>query len=69
VIPKVYRHIPSGKEYLVLAEVTNATPTDQFYRTMVLYTPYTKSATREKWYVMDAEFFRNVFEEKNNGCG
>lgn len=63
-IPKVYRHIPSGKEYLVLSEVINATPTaHQFYKPMVLYTPYTKSATREKWYVMEVQFFNNVFEE------
>lgn len=64
--PKIYIHTPSGKEYLVLSEVTDATP-ERFGGVMVLYTPYTKSPNHEFWYVMDMDQFLRVFKEKDNG--
>ncbi len=66
-IPKVYIHLKTGNEYLVLHRgVVNATNAQNGER-MVLYTPYTHTPRHEPWYVRLESEFDTKFKEKDNG--
>jgi hypothetical protein len=63
-IPKVYIHLKTGNEYLVLHRgVVNA----QNGERMVLYTLYVHSPRHEHWYVLLEGQFDLEFKEKENG--
>lgn len=62
--PKVYIHLKTGNEYIVLHRgIINATNAQSGER-MVLYTPYTHNPLHEPWYVRVESEFDQKFKEK-----